>query len=171
MTCPSSLFEMILLIISVCIALLIGWLTQKFIKSGYGEALLGLKTNETRLEYLGLSAHKILWVAYVFSALLMGISGAIFALTQGLVTPDIGSWLRSGEYVFVMILGGTSNALGPFLGAAVFEIVKLTASAYMAGVWQLLLGITLLVVIVIAPEGIVGAIEKYSNNKNKRTNK
>ena len=70
-----------------------------------------------------------------------------------------------------MILGGTSNALGPFLGAAVFEIVKLTASAYMAGVWQLLLGITLLVVIVIAPEGIVGAIEKYSNNKNKRTNK
>ncbi len=158
-------FEIILLVLSITLALTLGWLTQRFMKSGYGEALLGLKTNETRLEYLGLSAHNILWIAYIFSALLMGVSGAIFALTQGLVTPDIGSWLRSGEYVFIMILGGTSNALGAFLGAGVFELVKLTASAYMSGVWQMLLGITLLVVIVVAPDGIVGAIEKYSNKK------
>ena len=132
-------FEIILLVLSITLALTLGWLTQRFMKSGYGEALLGLKTNETRLEYLGLSAHNILWIAYIFSALLMGVSGAIFALTQGLVTPDIGSWLRSGEYVFIMILGGTSNALGAFLGAGVFELVKLTASAYMSGVWQMLL--------------------------------
>lgn len=158
-------YEIILLVVSITLALALGWLTQRFMKSGYGEALLGLKTNETRLEYLGLSAHNILWIAYIFSALLMGVSGAIFALTQGLVTPDIGSWLRSGEYVFIMILGGTSNALGAFLGAGVFELVKLTASAYMSGVWQMLLGITLLVVIVVAPDGIVGAIEKYFNKK------
>jgi ABC-type branched-subunit amino acid transport system permease subunit len=163
-------FETLLLAFALFVSIAGGWFTQRFIKSGYGEALLGLKTNETRLEYLGLSAQHILWVSYVISATLLGLSGAIFALAQGLVTPDMGSWTRSGEFVFITILGGVNHALGAFLGAAVFEIVKLTASAYMAGVWQLILGVTLLIVIVVAPDGIVGALEKRSQNKQKGTN-
>jgi branched-chain amino acid transport system permease protein len=55
--------------------------------------------------------------------------------------------------------------LGAFVGAAIFEVVKLAASAYMAGVWQLLLGMTLLLVIVVAPEGIIGALEKRKSKK------
>ena len=111
-----------------------------------------------------MSAHHVLWVGYVISGLFLSLSGAIFALAQGLVTPDMGSWMRSGEFVFIMILGGASHALGAFVGAGIFEVVKLAASAYMAGVWQLLLGVTLLVVIVVAPEGIIGALER---NKSK----
>jgi len=64
-----------------------------------------------------------------------------------------------------MILGGANHALGAFVGAGIFEVVKLAASAYMAGVWQLLLGVTLLVVIVVAPDGIIGALEKKKENK------
>ena len=126
---------------------------------------MGLKSNETRLEYLGLSAHRVLWVGYVISGLFVSLSGAIFALAQGLVTPDIGSWTRSGELVFITILGGVSHSLGAFIGAAIFEAVKLTAAAYMAGVWQLLLGFTLLFVIVVAPDGIIGALEKRKEKK------
>jgi ABC-type branched-subunit amino acid transport system permease subunit len=158
-------FETILLVFTLVMSLLAGWFYQRFIKSGSGEALLGLKSNETRLEYLGLSAHRVLWVGYVISGLFVSLSGAIFALAQGLVTPDIGSWTRSGELVFITILGGVSHSLGAFVGAAIFEAVKLTASAYMAGVWQLLLGFTLLVVIVVAPDGIIGALEKRKEKK------
>jgi ABC-type branched-subunit amino acid transport system permease subunit len=160
MVTERSEFETLLLIFALLVALICGWIYQRFIKSATGEALMGLRTNETRLEYLGLSAHKILWVSYLFSAVFVSLSGAIFALAQGLVTPDIGSWMRSGEFVFITILGGVNHALGPFIGAAVFEVVKLAASAYLAGVWQLILGVTLLIVIVVAPAGIVGAIEK-----------
>lgn len=153
-------FETLLLAFTLLLALGCGWLYQRFIKSATGEALIGLKTNETRLEYLGLSAQHILWIGYVLSSVFLGLSGAIFAMVQGLVTPDIGSWMRSGEYVFIMVLGGVGHALGAFLGAAVFEVVKLAASAYMAGIWQLLLGVTLLVVIVVAPQGIIGALAR-----------
>jgi ABC-type branched-subunit amino acid transport system permease subunit len=158
-------FETILLVLTLAISLAAGWFYQRFIKSGSGEALLGLKSNETRLEYLGLSAHRVLWVGYVISGLFVSLSGAIFALAQGLVTPDIGSWTRSGELVFITILGGVSHSLGAFIGAAIFEAVKLTAAAYMAGVWQLLLGFTLLFVIVVAPDGIIGALEKRKEKK------
>ena len=136
------------------------WGVQRYYKSASGEALAGIKSNETRLEYLGLSAKRILWNAYILSAALVGLSGALFGLVQGLVTPDIGSWFRSGEYVFISILGGSGHAFGALLGAAVFEAVKLFAAAYMTGVWQLILGVTLIIVILVAPDGIVGLLQK-----------
>jgi len=162
-----SEFETMLLFMSCGIALLAGWFYQRFTQSATGEALGGLKSNETRLEYLGISAHRVLWVGYAWSGFFVSLAGAIFALAQGLVTPDMGAWTRSGELVFIMILGGASHALGPFVGAAVFQAVKLFASAYMAGVWQMLLGFTLLAVIALAPEGIMGAWQTYRNRSGK----
>jgi len=156
-------YESILLCLSVFSAACLVWLVQRYFKSAAGEALAGIKSNETRLEYLGLSAKFILWQAYVLSAALVGLSGALFGLVQGLVTPDIGSWFRSGEYVFITILGGSGHALGAFLGAAVFEAVKLFAAAYMTGIWQMLLGLTLILVILIAPDGIVGMLRAKSS--------
>jgi ABC-type branched-subunit amino acid transport system permease subunit len=162
-----SEFETMLLLMSCCVALLAGWFYQRFTHSATGEALGGLKSNETRLEYLGISAHHFLWVGYAWSGFFVSLAGAIFALAQGLVTPDMGAWTRSGELVFIMILGGASHALGPFVGAAVFQAVKLFASAYMAGVWQMLLGFTLLAVIALAPEGIMGAWQTYRSRSGK----
>ncbi len=155
-------FETVLLVGTLVAAIALGTLVQRYFQSASGEALAGIKTNETRLEYLGLSARRVLWNGYLFSAGLVGLSGALFAMVQGLVTPDMGSWLRSGEFVFIAILGGSGHAIGAFLGASVFELVKLFAAAYMTGVWQMLLGITLIFVILVAPEGIIGLLMKKS---------
>ena len=157
-TLERSGFETGLLLLTLALCVAIGWGVQRLFASGTGQALAAIKTNETRLEYLGLSARRVLWHGYVLSAALVGLSGALFAMMQGLVTPDLGSWLRSGEFVFISILGGANHAIGAFLGAIVFEAVKLIAAAYMAGVWQLLLGLTLIVVILVAPGGIVGLL-------------
>jgi ABC-type branched-subunit amino acid transport system permease subunit len=151
-------FETAMLILTIAAALILGWVVQRYFNSAAGEALAGVKTNETRLEYLGLSAGRILWNGYLLSAGLVGLSGALFALVQGLVTPELGYWLRSGEFVFIAILGGASHVLGAFLGALVFECVKLFAAAFLTGVWQMLLGFTLIAVILVAPAGIVGLL-------------
>ncbi len=158
-------FETALLVLALALALLLGWLVQRYHRSASGEALAGIKTNETRLEYLGLSAQRVLWHGYMVSVALVGLSGALFALVQGLVSPEMGSWLRSGEYVFITILGGSGHAFGAFIGAVVFELVKILAAAYMQGVWQMLLGITLIVVILAAPEGIVGLLVRRRGSK------
>jgi ABC-type branched-subunit amino acid transport system permease subunit len=151
-------FETALLLLALALAIVLGWLVQRFYGSSAGEALAGVKTNETRLEYLGLSTQKILWNGYVISAGLVGLSGALIALLQGLVTPESGYWLRSGEYVFIAILGGAAHAFGAFLGALVFEVIKLVAAAYLTGIWQLLLGAVLIIVILLAPGGLTGLL-------------
>src|SRR3546814_14692787 len=90
-------YEFALLAITVFIALALAWWIQRYFRSGDGEALAAIKTNETRLEYLGFSAYSVMWRGYLISAVVVGFSGSLLALIQGLVTHEIGLWLRSGE--------------------------------------------------------------------------
>lgn len=156
MTLERAQFELAMMLLALVVALALGWLAQRFFASAAGQVMVASKTNETRLEYLGISATRALWEGYVVSAGLVGIAGAMLVMVQGLVTPESGYWLRSGEYVFIAILGGAGHALGAFLGAAAFEVIKLVAASYLTGAWQILLGLTLLAVIYYAPGGIVG---------------
>lgn len=158
-------FERALLVLTLVLSLVLAWWVQRYFRSGSGQALSAIKTNETRIEYLGFSAYFIMWKGYLLSAVVVGFSGAILALMQGLVTPEIGSWLRSGEFVFITILGGAGHAAGAFLGAVGFESVKLISAAYFPGLWQFLLGLTLILVIFMFPTGFVGQITKRMKSR------
>jgi len=151
-------YETVLLVTGVVCALLCSVLVQRYFRSPAGQALAAIKTNETRLEYLGISAKQVFWVGYVFAAALCALGGTLFALTQGLVTPEMGYWVRSAEIVFVAILGGAGHALGAFLGAFVFEFAKLYLAAYLTGAWQMALGFVLLFIIFVAPTGLYGLV-------------
>lgn len=152
-------FETVLLVTCVVLALLLGWLVQRYLRSVAGQALAAVKTNETRLEYVGISAYQAMWIGYIISATLSGLSGAMFAIAQGLVTPEMGYWVRSGEIVFVTILGGVGHPVGAFIGAGIFEFVKLFAAAYLTGAWQMVLGIVLIAMVFLAPRGICAMLE------------
>lgn len=153
-------FETALLALALVLAVAVGWAVMRYFASVNGQALAAIKTNETRLEYLGISAKRVFWGGYVLSAALCGLGGSVFALTQGLVTPEMGYWVRSGEIVFIAILGGSGHALGAFVGAFVFEFVKLYAAALLTGAWQLALGLVLIVMVFVAPGGIFGLVER-----------
>ncbi|MFN4171171.1 MAG: branched-chain amino acid ABC transporter permease, partial [Pseudorhodobacter sp.] len=107
-------------------ATLLVWL---YLRSPLGQALRAVKVNETRLEYIGLSANRTLLVAYVFSAILTGLGGLAFGLVQGLATPELTFWTRSGEFVFIAVLGGIGSVFGVFAGTLVYETVRFYAAA------------------------------------------
>ena len=86
-------------------------------------------------------------------------------MIQGLVTPEMGYWVRSGEYIFIAVLGGTLHPVGAFLGALVFEFLKLFAAAALTGVWQLVIGVVLLILIFVAPSGLVAGLSKLTATK------
>ena len=153
-------FEVALLVLALALAVVVGWAVQYYFRTVDGQALAAIKTNETRLEYLGISAKRVFWRGYGMSAALCGLGGSIFALTQGLVTPEMGYWVRSGEIVFIAILGGSGHAIGAFIGAFVFGFIKLYAAALLTGAWQLVLGLVLIVMVFLAPNGIFGLVEK-----------
>jgi len=162
-------FELAILISVLILSGIAAWLVQRYFDSAAGQVLAAVKTNETRLEYIGLSARWALAEGYVISSGLVGLAGAMLALVQGLVTPESGYWIRSGEYVFIAILGGSGHAVGAFSGAAVFEVIKLVAAAYFTNAWQVLLGATLIAVIFFAPSGLIGWFGQRSSKHEEKT--
>jgi len=133
---------------------------RAYLASPMGQALAGIKTRETRLEFLGVSARRIMLFAYVPSAVMGGMAGALVAMTSRHVTPQLAYWTSSGELIFIAILGGAGSALGPFLVAAAFELVRVYAAAAVADAWQMILGGVLPAVILFAPGGLVGMLSR-----------
>jgi branched-chain amino acid transport system permease protein len=155
-------YEWVILVIALALSLAAGCFVHAYLGSPMGQALAAIKTRETRLEFLGVSARRILLAAYILSALLAGSGGAILALTSRHVTPDLAYWTASGELVFIAILGGAGSVLGPFLGAVVYELVRVYAAATVAEMWQLILGAVLLVVILFFSRGLWGVVERLT---------
>lgn len=152
-------FEIVLFYGALTLAVGALLLTRRFLASAPGQMMRAIKTNEVRLEYLGVSARGALLTGYVVSAALCGLGGALMATAQGIVTPEYAYWTRSGEFVFIAILGGAGSVGGALVGVLTYEAVRTYAAAFAADIWQLILGAVLLAVILFAPRGIMGVID------------
>jgi ABC-type branched-subunit amino acid transport system permease subunit len=154
-------FQYVILYVSLMVAVAAFYGVQRYLDSPLGHMLRAMKSNETRLEYLGMSARRVLLIGYVISAMLGGIGGTLVSIIQQIATPEFGFWTKSGEFVFIAILGGGAHAFGAFAGAAMFECVRFYAAAHLADSWQLILGVVLIVIILYAPNGLIGLRQRY----------
>jgi branched-chain amino acid transport system permease protein len=76
------------------------------------------------------------------------------AVNIGHIDPEMTYWPQSGEFVFIAILSGTGSVFAPLGGALVFEAVRSFAYEYSPNTWQMVLGITMLLVMIFLPGGL-----------------
>ena len=133
-----------------------------YLRSTLGNMTTAVRENEIRLEYLGYSAERAIHVKYTISGLVGGFGGAIAALTIGHVDPDsMVYWPISGDFVFIAILAGTGNVSAPFIGALIYELIRTYAFDQFPGIWQLIMGGTLLLIIMFLPNGLWSLVERW----------
>ena len=140
--------------VSVVIAVILTWALHRYLRSHWGRLSAAIRDNELRVEYLGASVYRVVYVNYIIAAALAGLGGAFAALAVGHVDPETTYWTTSGEFVFIAILGGTGNVLAPFLSAAIFEALRTVANQYAPNVWQMALGAAMLAIIMFLPGGL-----------------
>lgn len=138
--------------------------------SPFGKALQAIRDNETRAAFLGLRIHWFRWAAFLISGTITGLAGILWVPLNGLATPDILYWPFSGEIVFMTVLGGFRSFTGPIIGAVVFNYLKTYAIAS-TEYWQLLLGVTLVVLVLALPAGIVGTLQRLARWANREVMK
>jgi ABC-type branched-subunit amino acid transport system permease subunit len=156
-------FDLALVFLSIAVALVSTIAVLIYFASPLGQALRAIKSNETRLEYIGVSARFVLLIGYVISAVTGAAGGVLLAALQGLASPSFSYWIQSGEFVFIAVLGGGAHPIGAFLGALIFEGVRIYASAFANDVWELILGVVIIGIILFAPRGIAGlAVETWT---------
>jgi ABC-type branched-subunit amino acid transport system permease subunit len=130
------------------------WLLHRLLGSHWGLVSAAIRDNELRVDYLGASVYRVVYVNYVIAGALAGLGGGLAALAVGHVDPETTYWTTSGEFVFIAVLGGTGSVVAPLLSAAIFEGLRTLASQYAPNVWQMSLGLAMLAIIMFLPAGL-----------------
>jgi branched-chain amino acid transport system permease protein len=123
-------------------------------RSELGLLSLAVRENSLRVEYLGISANRIITINFVIAAIFAGTSGAFALMAQRHIDPQFAYWTTSGEFVFVAVLAGYQSVAAVFVAALTLELVRSFSNLYLPDTWQLVLGVFLLAVILFLPRGI-----------------
>ena len=153
-----------LLAIALCALLVIGF--WRLSRSPWGAAMRAVKDSEIAAESVGLNPVAIKTLAFALSAACAGLAGALFAPLSGFVTPSTFAFLQSILFVLVVIVGGAGTVSGPLVGAAIVVLLPELLSG-LAEYRLLFFGALMLVVLWLAPEGIVGEIQKRMRRRSK----
>ena len=140
------------------IALAIALIVKNLVGSRLGRGLLAIRDNPEAAVSSGISVVGLKLFAFVFSAALAGLGGALFAVQKTVITPDDFTVDFSIFFLLVMVLGGSSRLWGPFTGMVAFFIVPELLTGLQS--WRMIIyGGVLLVLMTFAPNGLAGAIE------------
>ena len=107
--------------VSLVMALL---LVRLIVNSRFGMVLQGARGNDERVLTLGFNTYAYRLTAYVISGAMCGYAGALLGNFTTFISPEMMDWTRSGELMFMVILGGGGTTVGPILGASVFILLE-----------------------------------------------
>lgn len=125
--------------------------------SRFGAALQAVRQNDVRVASIGIKPFPIRLTAFVLSAMITALAGALYADLNRFVSPSMFSWHMSGELIVLIILGGTGRLFGPLAGAALYVILEFVLGG-MTERWQFFLGLILLAVVLFARGGVMGLL-------------
>jgi branched-chain amino acid transport system permease protein len=149
----------------VALAVLLATLAamRALLNAPLGRALQGIRDNETRMEAIGFPTYRLKLLVFVIAGAAAGLGGGLLASLNGLIGPNLLHWTESGLLMIMVILGGSGRLLGGVIGAAVLLGAE-EAIAEHTMHWPLGIGAMLLVVVLFAPEGLVGLARRWRAN-------
>lgn len=127
----------------------------RVLQSPFGRVLVGIKSNEHRMQSLGYFTFRYKLGAFTLAGALGGLAGFLYTVLFGFVTPELLSWHESGNVLLMVILGGMGNLVGAIAGAFAFEAMR-EVFADLTKYWQLLMGGVIVAVVLFLPGGLAG---------------
>ena len=143
-----------------CLALLVtlGLVMWRIVRSPFGLHLRALRDNAQKAQYLGVHVSRFRLAAFAISAVYGAIGGAILGLRVGLADPELVYWTHSGHLVFMTVLGGFANFLGPIVGALAMTLLQDQLQS-ITQYWRFVLGAMLAAMVIFFPRGLSGIAE------------
>jgi branched-chain amino acid transport system permease protein len=153
------------LVLSIFVAVFLGIL--RIVHSPFGQVLKAIRENEPRAISLGYDVDRYKLLAFVLSAALAGLAGALKTLVLGFATLTDVHWSLSGEVILMTLLGGLGTFAGPVIGA--FTIIGLqNFLADRVGSWvTVIIGVIFVVCVIAFRRGFVGELLAWQQRKKK----
>jgi branched-chain amino acid transport system permease protein len=137
------------------------YLIHRIVNSRFGMVIRAAKSNEARTRAIGFSPYPYRLAAFVIAGAMCGVAGFLLVNHTAYLTPDFMHWTRSGEIMFMVILGGIGTSVGPVLGAFVLLLLEDLLSGmggFVGQHWQLFIGIFLVLIVLFAKRGLAGLL-------------
>jgi branched-chain amino acid transport system permease protein len=144
---------------------------HRLVHSRFGRVIDAIRENEARAEAIGFAVYRYKLLCFVIAGAIAGLAGALIANQSSYVSPSLLHWIQSGTLMIMVILGGVGTLWGGMIGAAVLLGLEHLIADYRVG-WLaslapnyqdhagLAVGAVLLLIVMLAPEGIAGLFRK-----------
>ena len=142
----------------ITVVLVIGaWFLCRWLTTGrFGDALVAIRDDEPRLRFTGYNPTAYKTVVFAVAGGLAGISGALYTVQSGIVSPQFMAVPFSIEMVIWVAVGGRGTLVGAILGAVVINYAKSLISEQLPETWLFIQGGLFLLVVTALPDGLVG---------------
>jgi branched-chain amino acid transport system permease protein len=140
----------------------LAWLfIARVVYSPFGQVLKAIRENEPRAISLGYDTDRVKLLAFVLSATLAGLAGALKAVVLGFATLSDVYWGTSGTVILMSLIGGIGTLTGPVIGAFVITGLE-NVLADRVGSWvTVVLGVIFVLSVLLFREGLVGTLKKF----------
>ena len=153
----------------VSMLLVYGFL-RRLLWSPFGRTLNGIRLNEHRTQALGYASFSYKLTAFTLAGALAGLAGYLWAAQSGYVNPELMGFHMSAHAIMMVILGGMGNVAGALIGAFGFELflhffkdLPKVGEFELGKHWQLWMGSLIVLVVLIAPQGLMGLLRPRSS--------
>jgi branched-chain amino acid transport system permease protein len=133
---------------------------RMLLRSPFGRALQGIRSNEHRMRSLGFPVYRYKLASFTIAGGLAGLAGYLSAMQFGFVNPELLSWHQSGNVLLMLILGGQGSLYGAVVGAFAFVALQEIYSSITTH-WQLLLGATIIALVIFLPGGLASVAGRF----------
>jgi branched-chain amino acid transport system permease protein len=158
----TSFWFAVALLIVVVLAL------RVLMRSPFGMLCRGIKEDPVRIQSMGISVNGTLLRLYVISGIVAGLGGALSAIATRVVGLDSLSFNLSANALVMLVLGGVGNLAGAIVGTVIFVLFENQVSAISPFHWLILVGLLLVVVVLFAPQGLTGLVERLWSQRRTR---
>jgi ABC-type branched-subunit amino acid transport system ATPase component len=124
-------------------------------RSPFGHVLVAIRENQLRAMFQGYPVERYKLAAFVISATITGLAGALLGFQNYLVSADATSVTFSGELLAMVVIGGMHHILGPAIGALFFILFRELLSIWTPN-WLLWFGLLFVGFVLYSPDGLIG---------------
>jgi len=137
------------------------FVTRLLLDSRFGTVLLAIRDGENRVRFLGYNPLPFKVIAFAFAGILAGLSGALVTLDLGVISPAMFGVVPSIEMVIWVAVGGRASLIGAVLGTLLVNFGKDWISSAFPELWLYVVGAAFILVVTLAPTGVVGLAQRW----------
>ena len=134
------------------------------LNSPLGHTFVAVRENHKRLTFLGVKVQRYAAVSFAISGFIVALAGGLNALLDNFTSPNSMANSLSGDLVIIAVLGGMRSFWGPFVGAAIFVLVRDYASNVTQN-WMSVIGLIFVLSVMFFPMGLMGFLQHRSKKQ------